>query len=110
MPKKLTLDDRMKRMTDDALPQLCRAIRDALPSIDSDADRNDFLPMDLDMIASYKRISTVPYETLTHASNIMTHYDLNAAGKGAMRLIETEISRRREAERKEMVKTRAARR
>jgi hypothetical protein len=81
-------------MTDDGLPELCIAIRDALPSIDSPEDREEFIPSDLEMLLTYKRLSTAPHELITHVEAMLRSSKLNAAGRRARDIIDGEERRR----------------
>ena len=98
MPQKLTFEERLGRMSDTKLPELCIAIRDALPSIDSDHDREIELPNDLGQLLTFKSLSTTRYELITHARNTLNSSaqarKLNAAGRRAIKIIESEVQRR----------------
>jgi hypothetical protein len=98
MAQKLTFEERIGRMSDTALPELCIAIRDALPSIDSDHDREIELPDDLGQLLTFKRLSTTRYELITHARNTLNNSavakTLNAAGRRAIKIINSEVERR----------------
>lgn len=94
MGRKLTFEERIQRMTDVRLPELCIAIRDALPSIDSPEDREEFIPRDLEMLLSFKRLSTAPHELLTHVEAMLRSPMLNAAGQRARDIIDSEERRR----------------
>jgi len=92
--RKRTFEERLRRMTDTQLPELCISIRDALPSIKSKEDREEFVPMDLEQLLSYKRLSTAPHGLITHVHGTMSHYRLNKAGRRALEIIGDEVRRR----------------
>ena len=94
MGRKLTFEERIRRMTDDRLPELCLAIRDALLSIKSLEDREEFIPRDLEKLLNYKKLSTVPHELLTHVEAMLRSTTLNAAGRRARDIINNEERRR----------------
>jgi len=94
MGQKLTFEERIRRMTDDHLPELCIAIRDALPSIDRQADREEFIPSDLKKLLTYKKLSTAPHELITHVVAMLRSSRLNAAGRRARDIIYGEERRR----------------
>jgi len=100
MARKLSFDERLSRMSDTELPNLCRAIRDAIPSIATEHDRDIELPNDLDSLLRYKRLSTATWELITHARNVIGGSEragtLNSAGKRAIKILDEEIRRRAE--------------
>ena len=98
MVRKLSFEERIRRMTDSQLPELCIAVRDALLSIGPEHDTNDELQNNLDDFLTSKRLSTADYHLLTQTSTILGgHLDshrLNKAGRRAIQIIDQETRRR----------------
>ncbi len=95
MARKLTFEERVERM-DDGLRQLCTTIREAIPNVPGQYDRETDLPMHLNMLLHGGRtLNGASYEVITHIRNTLNHYQgAGTAAKRTIDLITAETGRR----------------